>query len=88
LLGSKAPSIAVWDNDGIVNTGSMLWPEEWKIIGVEADHMDIVGHYKRILATRGTGRKYDAYDLLVSDSGFDGNAFVALWDSVFDFCSS
>jgi hypothetical protein len=64
----------------------MLWPDGSPVVLVNADHMDIVGHYKRVPATRGTGRKYDAYDLLVSDSGFDGNAFAALWDSVFDFC--
>ncbi len=80
--------IALWDNDGIVNTASMLWPAVGKIFLVAGDHMDIGGHYHRIPAAEDSGRTFDAYDLLVSDSGFDGEAFASVWNSVFDFCAT
>ena len=35
---------------------------------------------------KGTGPKYDAYDLLVSDSGFAENVLAAVWDNVFVVC--
>ena len=82
--------IAVWDNDAIVNTASMLWPEGERVVLVAGDHMDIVGHYKCVRAphgsTPGPGRAYEAYDLLKSDSGFDDGAFAKVWNRVFDFC--
>ena len=81
-------TIAVWDNDGIVNTASMLWPNGPETVLVDADHMDIVGHFRRMLATDAdTGRKYQAYDLLKSDSGFGLNEFAQVWNGVFDFCA-
>ena len=87
LAGPGAGKIAVWDNDGIVNTASMLWPDSGKTLLVHADHMDIVGHYKRVAAPVGEGRTFEAYDLLNSDSGFDDDAFATVWSSVFDFCA-
>ena len=83
--------IAIWDNDGIVNTASMIWqnpkPNLGDIVLVHADHMDIVGHYKRELSSNpDTGRKYDVYDLLKSGSGFDSSCFEEVWEGVFEYC--
>ena len=80
--------IAVWDNDGIVNTASMLWPNLDETVLVNADHMDIVGHYKRVLsADPDSARRYDAYDLLKSGSGLDSRTFARVWNGVFEFCT-
>jgi len=79
-------SIEVWDNDGIVNTMSMLWPKDENVL-VPGDHMDIVGHYKLIEAEPGGGRKYRAYDLLKSESGFSSKIFKDVWEEIFAFCS-
>jgi hypothetical protein len=65
----------------------MLWPDSGKILLVHADHMDIVGHYKRVAAPVGEGREFEAYDLLKSASGFDDDAFATVWNSVFSFCA-
>ena len=87
-LGSER-KIAVWDNDGIVNTAAMLWPNSGQTTLVSADHMDIVGHFQRVPAVNGeSGRKFQAYDLLKSGSEFDANRFANVWDGVFDFCAS
>jgi hypothetical protein len=49
--------------------------------------MDIVGHFRRVLATdTDSGRKYQAYNLLKSGSGFGLNKFATVWNGVFDFC--
>jgi triacylglycerol lipase len=89
-INAKHPRpIELWDNDGIVNTASMLWPEGEKTLLVDGDHMDIVGHYHLVRAPRNQlTRKYDAYDLLKSHSGFDSDAFRKVWDDVFGFCIS
>lgn len=80
-----APHFPASENDGIVNTNSMLWPGGKDTVVVAADHMDIVGHYKPV---RGDGlqREFVAYDLLKSDSGFDDEAFRAVWLNIFEFC--
>src|SRR5262249_27092419 len=85
--------IAIWDNDGIVNTASMIWQNpEAKLddmVLVHADHMDIVGHYRRELCChRDSGRKYDVYDLLKSGSEFDSAKFAQVWEGVFGYCVS
>jgi hypothetical protein len=81
--------IELWDNDGIVNTASMLWPDGERTLLVECDHMDIVGHYKLVRAPDDESmRKYQAYDLFKSDSGFHSEAFQKVWNDVFDFCIS
>jgi triacylglycerol lipase len=83
---SEAPQrpLEVWDNDGIVNTMSMLWPKGENVL-VHGDHMDIVGQYKAIEAERGGGRKYRAYDLLKSESGFGDKIFEEVWKEIFAF---
>jgi len=88
IVASEAQPIELWDNDGIVNTASMLWPNGEETLLVEADHMDIVGHYKLVKANREERpRKHDAYDLLKSESGFNDAAFAQVWNHVFDFCT-
>ena len=89
-LGSSKPQpIEIWDNDGIVNTASMLWPDRRATLLVECDHMDIVGHYRRARAeSKQTGRRYEAYDLLKSASKFHEREFAQVWRGVFDFCVS
>ncbi|MBZ5686645.1 MAG: hypothetical protein LAP86_16560 [Acidobacteriia bacterium] len=82
-LSPKQP-IAVWDNDGIVNTLSMFWPLGENVL-VHADHMDIVGQYESVLADPGGGRKYRRYDLLKSDSGFGDTRFREIWNEIFAF---
>jgi triacylglycerol lipase len=64
----------------------MLWPNSGETLLVNADHTDIVGHFKRVLAVAHSDRKYDSYDLLKSGSGFDSNSFAKVWNGVFDFC--
>jgi len=85
LPGAPQHSIEVWDNDGIVNTLSMLWPKDANVL-VPGDHMDIVGQYKLIKAERGEGRKYRVYDLLKSESGFTDKIFKEVWKEIFAFC--
>jgi triacylglycerol lipase len=85
LKGAPHDSIEVWDNDGIVNTLSMLWPEGENVL-VRGDHMDIVGQYRLIKAEPGGGREYRAYDLLRSDSGFSERMFEKVWKEIFAFC--
>ena len=88
FAGTRADPITVSDNDGIVNTASMLWPDENRTVLVECDHMDIVGHYEHVPTTNGAGRKYQAYDLLRSLSGFNRNTFTRVWNEVFDFADN
>ncbi len=88
LNSRRSRRIELWDNDGIVNTASMVWPygKTWL---VECDHMDIVGHYRAVeAASPESGRRYDAYDLLGSASKFGPEGFTAVWQDVFDFCLS
>ena len=85
LSGAPQHSIEVWDNDGIVNTMSMFWPKGENVL-VPGDHMDIVGQYKLMVAEPGAGRKYRAYDLLKSGSGFSDKIFKEVWKEIFAFC--
>jgi pimeloyl-ACP methyl ester carboxylesterase len=85
MNGASLQPIEIWDNDGIVNTLSMLWPKDENVL-VAADHMDIVGQYKPARAEPGGGRNLRAYDLLKSDSGFDEKTFRKVWEEIFSFC--
>jgi len=85
LRGSAQHPIEIWDNDGIVNTLSMFWPAGANVL-VPGDHMDIVGQYKLVRVESGGGRKYCAYDLLKSESGFDEDTLDKVWGEVFAFC--
>ncbi|MBZ5594631.1 MAG: hypothetical protein LAP39_20500 [Acidobacteriia bacterium] len=83
---AKPHAIELWDNDGIVNTASMLWPRGDNVL-VPGDHMDIVGQFQPVKANRGEGRTYQAYNLLKSDSGFNEDSFREVWTEIFDFCA-
>jgi len=87
LGGTARRKIEIWDNDGIVNTASMLWPDGPETRLVAGDHGDIIGHYRLVEAIEGAARRYHTYDLLRSGSGFDEAAFRAVWRDVFAFCA-
>jgi len=82
-----AGEIASWHNDGIVNTGSMLWPSGAQTLLVDGDHADIIGHFHQLRPPKKNGpRKYRAYDIFGSDSGFDEALFTRVWERIFDHC--
>ncbi len=94
-LGPSGPTsgdrLAVWDNDGIVNTTSMLWPDLQETRLVSADHLDIVGHYvlrENVPSPDASGRRYSSVDALKSHTEFTQDAFDRVWKDVFDFCVS
>lgn len=74
------------DNDGVVNTASMLChelPGPAPLL-VRADHGDIIGHFALDPEPK-PGRMRARYDLLRSASGFGPADFVRVWRSVFDY---
>jgi triacylglycerol lipase len=88
------------DNDGIVNSRSMLWPYDpdrpnaHTFRFVEADHGDIIGHYalkglppatEQQPSAGASKRRFYAYDLLQSGAGFAGADFERVWSDVFEF---
>jgi len=86
---STARTIELWDNDGIVNTASMFWPDGKKTLLVECDHMDIVGHYQDTPSVcECSKRRSQSYDLFKSGSNFTPEGFARVWNDVFDFCAS
>ncbi len=81
--------IELWDNDGIVNTVSMLWPTGETVL-VQADHLDIVGHYRlRPAQPAGSGapRTHQSYDSLKSSPLFKTNTFDKVWNEIFFFAA-
>jgi hypothetical protein len=86
--GGPPRLIELWDNDGIVNTASMLWPSGPGTRLVHCDHMDITGHFARSAGAERADRTFRAYDLLGSASHFDGAAFAAVWNDIFHFCET
>jgi hypothetical protein len=90
VLGQAPPEpLELWDNDGIVNTASMLWPKD-DVVLVMADHLDIVGHYKLVKAACGGGaaRVYQSYDSLQSIPRFTDKMFQEVWTEIFDFAAN
>ena len=86
-----AQPIELWDNDGIVNTASMLWPGCETTL-VLADHLDIVGHYRLRPAQPEPAepgseppRTYQSYDSLQSSPLFDEKTFKDVWTEIFFF---
>jgi hypothetical protein len=67
-------------NDGIVPTQSQVWGEV--IDGVEADHLDLIGHYGEW-----TGDASSA-DWLPSGSRFDRSSFERTWRNIASFIAS
>jgi hypothetical protein len=92
LNGAPQGRLEIWDNDGIVNTLSMLWPKGPNVL-VAGDHLDIVGHYKPVKVERKrvgsgcrAGREYRSYDLLKSVPKFNDQTFEQVWTEIFNFC--
>jgi hypothetical protein len=71
------------DNDGLVNSVSMVWPDEESCWAVEADHADVIGHFEYEPPAHGGG--LSRYDLLTSRSGFGAEQFRALWRKIGGF---
>lgn len=76
ILGTDVErSVGRADNDGIVNTVSMIWPNENETRLVEADHGDIIGHYPQV-------ESEGSYDLLRSQPTFSKERFEDVWARV------
>lgn len=71
-------TIAENENDGIVPTRSQPWGEI--LAGVDADHLDILGHFD------GRDAHPPHYDWVPSGAGFDREKFEAVWQRVFRVC--
>ena len=94
-LGDAPPrrtsKIAPTDNDGVVNTLSMLWPyeadrpERHTFVLVEADHGDIIGHGPTF--HDGVSRKR-SYDLLQSPQPIRPDQLEAVWRDIYAFASA
>jgi hypothetical protein len=86
--------IESWDNDGIVNTASMLWPNRNHTRLVQGDHGDIIGHYERAFShdneehRKTLARQYLRYDFFVSGDAnkFGDDQFRKVWEEIFNFC--
>ena len=63
-------------NDAIVPTRSQPWGRV--LLGVEADHLDILGHYA------GREARPPHYDWLPSGAGFGPEDFARTWDTLLD----
>jgi pimeloyl-ACP methyl ester carboxylesterase len=94
VLGpAPAEPLELWDNDGIVNTVSMLWPQQENVL-VSGDHLDIVGHYRRrrLEAEPEAGcespRVYQSYDTLKSIPEFTDKLFEDIWTEIFCFAAA
>jgi triacylglycerol lipase len=89
FVSGQRESISASDNDGIVNTGSMLWPSGDETLLVDADHGDIIGHFEEGFAEgmQAQLRRRVRYDIFASRSGFDRQLFEAVWFDIFSFCA-
>jgi len=96
MLGPAPPQpIELWDNDGIVNTASMLWPEGETVL-VLADHLDVVGHYELVKARQNQraqaghepARIYQSYDALQSAPHLMRRTLKDLWTEIFEFSTN
>ena len=76
------------DNDGIVNTGSMLPSRGGRLAGLMvADHADVIGHYPRLrdnpeAPPQKPQWKVDDEGLFDSDAAFDDHDFFTLYGAV------
>jgi hypothetical protein len=86
----KTEIIKATDNDGAVNTGSMLWPNGADTLLIDADHGDIIGHFEEGFATGSQAelRTRVRYDIFGSAAGFDRARFEAVWFDIFKFCAT
>jgi hypothetical protein len=76
-------SLEPHDNDGLVNSVSMVWPDVESCYAVEADHADVIGHFEYESPASGRGPR--RYDLLTSRSGFGAEQFHTLWRKIGGF---
>jgi hypothetical protein len=80
-------------SDGVVNTRSMYWKHGGPTTLVDADHGDIIGHYRIAEVAKGAdgepprGRRYHGYDFFKSGTQFSEARFRQLWKEIFDFCA-
>lgn len=75
--------LAPSENDGLVNSVSQVWPTPQESFLVEADHADVIGHFRSSpSAGDGDSFSFRQYDLLDSPSGFDNEAFRELWKHI------
>lgn len=93
-LGLHPPEpLELWDNDGIVNTVSMLWPRGETVL-VQADHLDIVGHNRLRAADtlrkrrgRHIPRAYESYDALGAWPKLSDRVLEDVWSEIFYFAA-
>ncbi|MFE8604949.1 esterase/lipase family protein [Archangium violaceum] len=81
----EARRLTLPENDGIVNSVSMVWPDAQSSFLVEADHADVIGHFRYAEPPPGVVPRYYQYDLLYSDSDFGPKEFEALWRKIAAF---
>ncbi|WP_437532463.1 hypothetical protein WME79_04705 [Sorangium sp. So ce726] len=84
---TRTESLTPEMNDGIVNCVSMVYPDTKRSFLVDADHADVMGHYRFIAPEDGDGAdpKYGGYDLFQSRTTFDQAEFDGLWTSIGQF---
>jgi len=73
------------DNDGIVNSVSRVWPDAESSFVVEADHADVIGHFRYAEPPPHVTQRFYQYDLLCSGSDFGPDEFEALWRKIAAF---
>ncbi len=89
FVDGSVRTLEPYENDGIVNTASMLWPNGADTLLIEADHADVIGHYQNGTFDQAEeGRKRNRYDMLGSNSGFEEAQFKAVWEHIFDRCAN
>lgn len=77
ILGERFRDLAPSDNDGMVPTLSQPWGKV--IRAVDADHLDVIGHYSDPDADPAH------YDWFTTGTGFGREAFRATWADVVEF---
>src|SRR5215472_7445633 len=56
-----------------------------EMLPVDANHLEIVGHYRLRDAPKGSARRRVSYRVLKSTPRFEDAAFRQIWTEVFDF---
>jgi len=90
FVSKQKVTVAPFDNDGIVNTGSMLWPSGEDTLLLDADHGDIIGHFEEGFAEGAQAhlRTRVRYDIFGSRSGFHRALFEEVWFDILSFCAT
>ncbi|MFP2924435.1 esterase/lipase family protein [Pyxidicoccus sp. 3LG] len=79
----EAHELRPGDNDGLVNSGSQVWPDEAHSCLLTGDHADVIGHFRS--PPPGEPDRFRQYDLLNAPSGFDEQRFARLWEDIAAF---